>query len=133
MSTPTNVTHHKSIAAGKHIEEKHTHRFAFIVIGVVALTLAAAIYLNLPKASTNEAVGAIAPSVPYSHALEMQYAQPWLNAMNRVTVTYGNAMAMQYAQPWLDAMKKTNVTCGNSMEMQYAKPWLDAQKTIVCP
>jgi hypothetical protein len=62
--------------------------------------------------------------LPYSNALEMQYAQPWLTAQNKPVIAYSNALELQYAQPWLEAQKKPVVFYGNALELQYAQPWL---------
>jgi len=63
------------------------------------------------------------PAVPYSNALEMQYAKPWLAAQNKAIAPYSNALELQYAQPWLDAQKKPMIVYGNALELQYAQRW----------
>jgi hypothetical protein len=91
-------------------------------------TIAVAVYIAIRPAVVTEGSRA----VPYSNALEMQYARPWLEAQNKPVVIYGNALELQYAQPWLDAQNKPVVTYGNALEMQYAQPWLDkAERPIV--
>ena len=77
-------------------------------------------------------------AVPYSNALEMQYAQPWLSGAVReaaVNVPYSNPLEMQYAQPWLNVQEAAvNVPYSNALEMQYAQPWLNVQKAAEsCP
>ena len=80
-----------------------------------------AVYIANRSAAAREDITA----VPYSNALEMQYARPWLEAQNRPVVEYSNALELQYAQPWLDAQNKPVVRYGNALELQYAQPWLD--------
>jgi hypothetical protein len=109
-----------------------TNQFQNPVIVTIILTLVAAIAVAV--FIVNRSVGAAKnnPAIPYSNALEMQYARPWLEAQNKPAVTYGNALEMQYAQPWLKAQNKPVVAYSNALEMQYAQPWLDkAQSAIV--
>jgi hypothetical protein len=97
----------------------------------VILTLVAVAAIALYTANRPVVAAENNPAVPYSNALEMQYAQPWLEAQNRPVVTYGNALELQYAQPWLEAQNKPVVAYSNALEMQYAQPWLEAQNKRV--
>ena len=108
------------------------HLFQNPAIATILLTLVAAIALAVFIA--NRSVGAVKnnPAVPYNNALEMQYAQPWLETQKKSVAQYGNALELQYAQPWLEAQNKPVVTYGNALELQYAQPWLNAEnKPIV--
>jgi hypothetical protein len=127
MNTYTNTTH----PAKKVDRTAHNPLFSNIAILTILLTLvtvtAIAVYIdNQPvvAAETNVAV-------PYSNALEMQYARPWLEAQNRPVVTYGTALELQYAEAWLEAQRKLVIIYGNALEMQYAQPWLEAQNQPV--
>jgi hypothetical protein len=118
--------------------EKEVHRtgrnnlFPNITIMTVILTLvtaaAIAIYIaNRPVAAAENSL-----AVPYSNALEMQYARPWLEAQNKLVVPFGNALEMQYARPWLEVQNKSIVEYSNALELQYPRPWLEVQnKPIV--
>lgn len=101
-------------------------RTAAILTVIFVVATAAAIGIFLANRSTAAAENNVA--VPYSNALELQYAQPWLEAQNKPVVTYSNALEMQYARPWLEAQNKSVVEYSNALEMQYARPWLDAQE-----
>src|SRR5262245_14029278 len=96
-----------------------------IMTGVLTLVTAAtiAVYMsNRPVVAEENNL-----AVPYSNALEMQYARPWLEARNKPVVAYGNAVELQYARPWLEAQNKPVVEYSNALELQYARPWLEAQ------
>jgi hypothetical protein len=58
-----------------------------IILTLVA-TIAVAIFI------TNRPVGAAKnnPAIPYSNALEMQYARPWLESQNKPVVMFGHAL-----------------------------------------
>ena len=95
----------------------------FSILGVALIAVATlAIYTaNQSDVAENNL------SVPYSNALELQYARPWLEAQNKPVVVYGNALELQYAQPWLDAAQRlvavtgrNPLDCGSSLEMFYA-------------
>jgi len=105
-----------------------TNLFQNPAIVTIILTLVAAIAVAV--FITNRPVGAAKnnPAVPYSNALEMQYARPWLESQNKPVVTYGNALELQYARPWLDAENNPITTFGNALELKYAQPWLEVQK-----
>ena len=95
---------------------------------ILALGTAAAIAVytaNRPVVAENS------PAVRYSNALEMQYAQPWLDAQNKPVVAYSNALEMHYAQPWLEARNKSVVAYSNALEMQYAQTWLPKTKRTI--
>ena len=112
MNTYTNPMH----------PEKEVHRtgrnnlFPNITILTVILTLvtaaAVAVYIaNRPVAAAENSL-----AVPYSNALEMQYARPWLEVQNKSIVEYSNALELQYARPWLEAQNKPIVVTGNAQE-----------------
>jgi len=126
MNTYTNSMHPKkavSQASRNRLFQNTVSMTVALALVIVAVT---AIYLaNLPVAATNS------PSVTYGNALEMQYAQPWLDAHNKPIVSYGNALELQYAQPWLGPQNKSVVPYGNALELQYAQPWLEAQQQIL--
>jgi len=119
MNTYTNSTRPKKkvyLTAGN----KLFHNSALMTLALaLVIVVAVAIYM----VSRPPAVAQNHPALPYSNALEMQYAQPWLDAQNKPVVAYSNALEMQYAQPWLDAQKKPVVVYGNALELQYAQPW----------
>jgi hypothetical protein len=77
-------------------------------------------------------------AIPYSDALALHYAQPWLVTQKNeteATITYSNALAMLYAQPRMAAERSemaTNVTYSNALAMHYAQPWLTNQSTLSC-
>ena len=128
MNTYTNAMHPKKES---HRTARNTllHNTAIVtVILTLFTTVAIALYIaNRPVVAAENNL-----AVPYSNALEMQYAQPWLEAQNKPVVTHGDALEMQYAQPWLEAQNKPIVTFGNALEFQYAQPWLDkAERPIV--
>ena len=127
MNTFTNAMHPKREAD----QTARTNLFQNPVIVTILLTLVAAIALAVFIA--NRAVGAVKnnPAVRYSNALEMQYAQRWLEAQNKPVAQYGNALELQYARPWLDkaqrpivvtgnAQGQTPLNCSSTMEMLYA-------------
>jgi hypothetical protein len=101
--------------------------FSNIAIMTVILTLVAAAAIAAYTSSRPVVAVENSLAVPYSNALEMQYAQPWLEAQNRSVVAYSNALELQYAQPWLAAQNKPLVAYSNTLELQYAQPWLQAQ------
>lgn len=120
MNTYTNTMHPEK----KTHQTARKHLFPNIAIMTSILTLVAAAGLavfvaNRPVVAENNL------AVPYSNALEMQYAQPWLEAQNKLVVAYSNALELLYAQPWLDVQNKPVVTYSNALELQYARPWLE--------
>jgi hypothetical protein len=122
MNTYTNTMHPKKEADRK----AHTNLFQNPAIVTVILTLVAAIAVAIFIANRSAAAAKNNPAVPYSNALERQYARPWLEAQNKPASTYSNALELQYAQPWLDAQNRPVATYGNAMELQYAQSWIDA-------
>jgi len=128
MNTYTNAMHPKKES---HRTARNTllHNTAIVtVILTLFTTVAIALYIaNRPVVAAENNL-----AVPYSNALEMQYAQPWLEAQNKPVVTHGDALEMQYARSWLEAQNKSVVEYGNALELQYAQPWLDkAERPIV--
>jgi hypothetical protein len=123
MNTFTNAMHPR----------KESHRTArntlfqnpAIVTIILTLVTTAAIAIFIANRPVVAAENNLA--VPYSNALELQYAQPWLEAQNKSIAAYGNALELQYAQPWLNAENKPAVAYGNALELQYARPWLQPQ------
>jgi len=126
MNTYTNSVHPKKVVSQTARNRRFNNTASITVVLAFVIAAATAIYMaNRPAAAENN------PSVTYSNALEMQYAQPWLDAQNKPVVAYSNALELQYAQPWLDAQSKPIVSYGNALELQYAQPWLDAQQQIL--
>ena len=120
MNMYTNSMHPKKKAyrtAGNKLF--HSSALTTVVLALVIFVALAVYIANRPTT-----VAQNHPAPPYSNALEMQYAQPWLTAQNKPVVAYTNALEMQYAQPWLDAQNKPVVKYGNALELQYAQPWL---------
>lgn len=123
MNTYTNVIHPKK-EAHRTASNSLLHNTAIVTILLVLVTtVAIAVYIASRQAVATEN----GLAVPYSNALEMQYARPWLEARDRPVVAYSNALELQYAQPWLDAQNKSVAVYSNALEMQYAQPWIDAQ------
>ena len=115
MNTYTNSMHPKKVVAQPTRNRLFQNTAGLTVALVLIVVAVTAIYLaNRPVAATNS------PTVTYGNALEMQYAQPWLDAQNKSAVEYGNALEMQYAQPWLDAQQQVLINCHSSLEMLYA-------------
>jgi hypothetical protein len=128
MNTFTNAMHPKKEAH----RTSGNHLFQNPVIVTIVLTLVAAI--AVAGFIANLSVGTVKnnSAVPYSNALEMQYARPWLETQKKSVAQYGNALELQYARPWLEAQNKPVATYGNALELQYARPWLDVEnKPIV--
>jgi hypothetical protein len=127
MNTYTNTMHPKKKAD----QMSHTNLFQNPAIVTIILTLVATIAVAI--FITNRPVGAAKnnPAIPYSNALEMQYARPWLESQNKPVVMFGNALELQYSRPWLDkaerpivvtgnAQGQTPLNCSSTMEMLYA-------------
>src|SRR5918996_1627639 len=111
MNTHTNSIHPKK-AVPQTTRNRLFHNIAGMTV-VLALVVVAAIVIhmaNRPVAAENN------PSVTYGNALEMQYAQPWLDAQNKPIVSYSNALELQYAQPWLDTQQQILLNCSSSIE-----------------
>lgn len=126
MNTYTNTMHPE-----KKVHQTARNRlFPNLAILTIILTLvsaaAIAVYINNRSAMAAEDNRA----VPYSNALEMQYARPWLEVRNKPVVTYSNALELQYARPWLEAENRPAVTYSNALELQYAQPWLDRAEGV---
>ena len=128
MNTYTNAMHPKKEADRTARNNKFQNTAIIIVILALVTTAAISGYIaNRPVAATENN-----SPVPYSNALEMQYARPWLEKQNKSAISYSNAMELQYARPWLEAQNKPVVPYGNALELQYAQPWLDkAEQSIV--
>ena len=101
------------------------HLFRNTAIVTIILTLVTAAATAVYSANRPAAAAETNLAVPYSYALEMKYARPWLEAQIEPVVAYSNALEMQYAQPRLEAQNKSVVAYGNALELQYAQPWLD--------
>ena len=115
MNTYTNSMHPKKAVSQASRNRLFQNAVSITVALALVIVAVTAIYLaNLPVAATNS------PSVTYGNALELQYAQPWLNAQNKSVVTYGNALEWQYARPWLEAQQQILLNCHSSLEMLYA-------------
>jgi hypothetical protein len=127
MNTFTNAMHPKKEADRTARNNKFQNTAIIIVILALVTTAAISGYIaNRPVAAAENN-----SPVPYSNALEMQYARPWLEKQNKPAISYSNALELQYAQPWLDkaeqsivvtgnAQGQTPLNCSSSMEMLYA-------------
>jgi hypothetical protein len=127
MNTYTNAMHPKK-EGHRTTRNNLFHNTAVVtIILVLVSTVAIAVYIRSQPAVAAENNLA----VPYSNALEMQYARPWLEAQNKPVAAYSNALELQYAQPWLDkagrliavtgnAQKQVSLNCSSSMELLYA-------------
>ena len=123
MNTYTNSMHPKKKAyrtAGNKLF--HNSALTTVVLALVIFVALAVYIANRPTV-----VAQNDPALPYSNALEMQYAQPWLDTQNRPIVVYGNALELQYAQPWQTPIAVTGNgqeqilrNCHSSLEMLYA-------------
>jgi hypothetical protein len=156
MNTPTHSTHTKGTRPAKAFQASPQRLVTFLLVGLtlvlfLAVDLIATLTNSNRTTGTEEKPVAVSYSnalemqyaqpwldtqnkgtIPFSNAIEVQYAQPWLDAQNKAAIPFSNALEMQYAQPWLDAQDKAAIPYGNALEMQYAKPWLDAQKLLDC-
>lgn len=106
------------------------HRLFLFALSVALLVALVGITTSYRSTTSSISTTSSENAAPYSDALAMQYAQPWLDAQKHTAVIpYSDALAMQYAQPWLDAQKRTAVIpYSDALAMQYAQPWLDSQK-----
>lgn len=123
MNTYTNSMHPKK-KAHRTAGNKLFHNSALTTV-VLALVIFVALAVYIANRPTTVAQNH--PALPYSNALEMQYAQPWLDTQNRPIVVYGNALELQYAQPWQTPIAVTGngqeqilPNCQSSLEMLYA-------------
>lgn len=115
MNTYTNSMHPKKAVSQTSRNRLFQNTSSMTVILALVIVTVTAIYLtSRPVAAENN------PSVAYGNALEMQYAQPWLDAQQKSIVAYGNALELQYAQPWIDAQQQILSNCHSSLEMLYA-------------
>jgi len=123
MNTYTNSMHPKKKVyrtAGNKLF--HNSAITTVVLALVILVAVAVYMVNRPTV-----VAENHPALPYSNALEMQYAQPWLDAQKKPVVVYGNALELQYAQLWQTSIVVTDNSqeqilrnCQSSLEMLYA-------------
>ena len=123
MNTYTNSMHPKKKTyrtAGNKLF--HNSALTTVVLALVIFVALAVYIANRPTV-----VAQNDPALPYSNALELQYAQPWLDTQNRPIVVYGNALELQYAQPWQTPIAVTGngqeqilPNCQSSLEMLYA-------------
>ena len=128
MNTYTNTMQPKK----KDHQTARNPLFPNIAILTILLTLVAAAATAIFIANRSAVAAGDNRAVPYSNALEMQYARPWLEAQNKPIVEYSNALEMQYARPWLEAQNRPVVEYSNALELQYAQPWLNkAEQSIV--
>lgn len=127
MNTFTNAMHPKKEAH----RTARNHLFQNTAIVTIILTLVTTVAIAAYIANRPVVAAENNSAVPYSNALEMQYARPWLEAQNKPVVGYGNALELKYAQPWLDkaklpivatgnAQEKIPLNCSSSIEMLYA-------------
>ncbi|HKY54525.1 MAG TPA: hypothetical protein VJM08_09475, partial [Anaerolineales bacterium] len=101
MNTSTTMHPEKEIS-----RTTSNNLFSNIAIMTVILTLVAAAAIAVSIANRPVVAAENNLAVPYSNALEMQYARPWLEAQNKPFVEYGNALELQYARPWLEAQNR---------------------------
>ena len=123
MNTYTKTMHPEKKAP----QVARNHLFPNLALLTILLTLVAAAATVIFIANRPAVAAEDNRAVPYSNALELQYARPWLEAQNKPVVAYSNALELQYARPWLDkaeqsmaAQKQTPLNCSSSMEMLYA-------------
>lgn len=112
MNTYTNTMHPQK--EGHRTARNDLFRNRAIVTIILTLVTAAAIAVfiaNRPVVAAENNLNA-----PYSNVLEMQYAQPWLEAQKKPVITYGNALEWQYARPWLAKAERPSVGTGNVQE-----------------
>jgi len=130
MNTYTNSMHPKKEAQrAAHNDLFHNPAIIALILSLVLMVAIAIFIANRPVVAAENNL-----AVPYSNALEMQYARPWLEAQNKPIVEYSNALEVQYARSWLEAQSKPVVEYSNALELQYAQPWLDkAAQSIVVP
>lgn len=126
MSTYTNTMQPEKKVA----PNARNRRFQNVATLAALLMLVVAVAIGVFLANGSAVAAENNLAVPYSNALELQYARPWLEAQNKPAVAFSNALELQYAQPWLDAQQKPIVVYGNALELQYARPWLDAQEQL---
>jgi hypothetical protein len=127
MNTYTNAIHRKK-EGHRTARNNLRHNTALVAILLVLVaTVAIAAYIaSRPAVAAEKGL-----AVPYSNALEMQYARPWLEPQNKPVAAYGNALELQYAQPWLEGQNKPVVVYGNALELEYAQPWLDKAEQLI--
>ena len=94
MSAHKNADH-----PGNKIDRTTSNNLLAIITMLLVLITVAAITIVLTVQPT-VITGSIL-DVPYSNAMEMLYAQPFINSQNNSVAAYGNALEMQYAQPWI--------------------------------
>ena len=112
MNTYTNAMHPKKEGHRTTRNNLFHNTDIVTIILVLVTTVAIAVYIvNRPAVAAKNDL-----AVPYSNALEMQYARPWLEAQNKAVVVYSNALELQYAQPWLDKAERLIVVTGNAQE-----------------
>lgn len=101
--------------------QTNRHRPALFVITIILLAALVITLITVQSRNSQAAESASAQPVVYSNALEMQYAQPWLDKQKvevAPAVQYSHALEMQYAQPWLE--KQQNQNCNGRLDEIYA-------------
>jgi hypothetical protein len=127
MNTYTNALHPKKEGhRTARISMFHNTAIVTIIVVLVTTVAVAAYIASRPAVAAEKGL-----AVPYSNALEMQYARPWLEPQNKPVAAYGNALELQYARPWLESQNKPVVVYGNALELQYAQPWLDQAEPLI--
>jgi len=120
-----NIAHDAQITT--HQPNYHT-RELLIVAGILFVIGLAVAVLTIQSRNSNAArSSSFVETVPYSDALALEYAQPYLEAevgTSGATTTFSNALAMQYAQPYLKPAAVAEYS--DALAMQYAQPYLDA-------
>ena len=114
-----------------HPEKKINHSVRNILLAIITVIMALVAVAVIADNMTNRPVVVAENSLnaPFSNALEMQYAQPWLDAQSKSVVAYGNALEAQYAQPWIEAQAPYS----NALELQYAQPFLQGTENLSIP
>lgn len=116
-------THTNAVQPEKKIDRK-TQLTVILVLLVLITTIVMVVTVTNQPAVVLESRSPVA----YSNALEMQYAQPWIDAQNKSAIAYSNALEMQYAQPWIQDMglfitvtgRKVPFDCHSTLETLYA-------------
>ncbi len=118
MKTPTNSIIVQGITSVKAFPANYPRIISFLLVGLtLGLALTIANTINLSKENQFGAED-LPMAVSHNNALEMQYAQPWIEGQSKVVPSFSNALEMQYAQPWLKAQKPP--VCHNRLDLFYA-------------
>ena len=104
MNTYTNAIHPRKEGYRTACNDLiHNTAIVTIIVVLVAMIAMAVYIANRPAVAAENGLAA-----PYSNALEMQYARPWLAQAERLIVVTGNAQ------------EQIPLRCSRSMEILYA-------------